>query len=132
LKLGQSALAPTINIQTRSRLFLWYLSKKLDMTIYLFSSRSKARVFNSEGSGASIGLLHHIDSFSGISEYLVLAKSRHDPKDVMMIDPRPDPAFQSPYTAASFRSEKRRVNFQVVDRSEITRDDCDRAFQSAW
>jgi hypothetical protein len=89
-------------------------------------------VFNPEGSGASIGLLHHIDSFSGISEYLVLAKSRHDPKDVMIVDPRPDPAFQSPYPVASFRSEERGRNFQFVDRSKITRDDCDRAFRSAW
>ncbi|KAK3825712.1 MAG: hypothetical protein J3Q66DRAFT_420775 [Benniella sp.] len=99
------------------------------MTVYLFSSRSKARVFNPESSGPSIGLLHYIDSFHGTSEYLVLAKSSHDPKDVMTVDPRPDPAFQNPYPAASFRSEER--GRQFVDRSEITREDCDRAFRSA-
>ncbi|KAF9342566.1 hypothetical protein BGX34_007973, partial [Mortierella sp. NVP85] len=101
------------------------------MAIYLFSSRSKARVFNLESSGPSIGLLHHIDSFHGTSEYLVLAKSRHDPKDVMTVNPLAAPAFQSPYPAASFRSEERRRNYRSVDRSEITRVDCDRAFQSA-
>jgi hypothetical protein len=131
MRLSDSPDATSMDIHARSRLVLSFLARHLNVTIYLFSSRAKARVFKSEGSRVSFGLVHLIDSYTSTSEYLVLAKSRHHPR--MMVDPLPTPSFSGEYSPASYRLERRRPDPQrSMANSDITKDDCDRALRLAW
>ncbi|KAF9985323.1 hypothetical protein BGZ65_011219 [Modicella reniformis] len=132
LQLDPSPSAEIVDVHARSRLVLWYISKRLGITIYLFSSRSKARLFKAEGSNTSVGLFHHVDSFHGISEYLVLTTSRHRPKESMVVDARPSAEFKSEYPIAVHREGARpRVRQSRPVDSSITKEDCERALHMA-
>jgi len=68
----------------RTKLFFHFLAFFLHVNIYLFSSQSKAHLFKTEEATSSIGIVHHVDSFHGTSEYLALAEARTPPKFSMV------------------------------------------------
>ncbi|KAF9080331.1 hypothetical protein BGX27_005522, partial [Mortierella sp. AM989] len=69
--------ASNIKIPASSRILFQFLSFKLRINIFLFSSRTKTRCFKVENPKYSIGIFHNIDSYRSISEYLVITASRH-------------------------------------------------------
>jgi hypothetical protein len=67
-----------LQLPARSHLLLLFLAEKLEVSIYLFSSRSKSLLFtpcDATKSKQSIGLFYNVDSYHGIGEFLVLAPS---------------------------------------------------------
>ncbi|KAF9201042.1 hypothetical protein BGZ49_008726 [Haplosporangium sp. Z 27] len=119
-------------IPTRSRLMLLYLSQLLNVSIYMFSARSKSTCFKNSSATTSIAFFHRIDSFYGVSEYLVLAPSPHIPvvKDVPL--PKNPPVFTSSTSAATFRQVKRPQQKRALeDVSKVEDDTCRKIFKRA-
>ncbi|KAF9181522.1 hypothetical protein BGZ49_004837, partial [Haplosporangium sp. Z 27] len=83
------SFASSIEIPARSRILFLFLSRKLKINIFLFSSRAKARCFRVEDAKYSIGVFHNIDSYRSISEYLVIAASRYSSGDGIALVPPP-------------------------------------------
>src|SRR5207237_3049326 len=61
-----------------NKLLFLHLSQKLQINIFLFSSRSKSLSYTNTTSKYSIGIFHNIDSFTSTSEYLIIALSEHN------------------------------------------------------
>ena len=105
---ASTTFAPfSIQIPGRSHLILHYLALHLNLDIYLFSSRAKARRFRSPGANFSIGFFHQIDSYFQTSEYLVLTIAQQPlpgPQALPVAAPQP-PTDGSP--AATFRTGRR-------------------------
>lgn len=64
----------------RTKLFFHFIAFFLHVNIFLFSSQSKPHIFRAENATSSIGIVHHVDSYHGTSEYLALAEAKTPPK----------------------------------------------------
>ncbi|KAF8946388.1 hypothetical protein BGZ46_005788, partial [Entomortierella lignicola] len=132
-----------LEIPVPSRLLLHYLSQKLNINIYLFSTKSKPHFFKANGTKTAIGFFHVVDSFLGSSKFLVLTKSRNSPRishshqlssssPLSSLPPSSStPAgFQSEFSVARYREEARsRTSHNLID--GITKQDCEDAIKAA-
>ena len=124
-----------LRIPARSHLLLLALAYRLGITIYVFSSRSKSRIFEPRDATTeySVGLFYNVDSYHGIGEYLVLASSTH------LLDPSGVPvtpsinAYINPIPVAVFRESKGRsaAKRRRIETEMLTRDDCVSCFDTA-
>ncbi|KAF9271926.1 hypothetical protein BGZ68_002894, partial [Mortierella alpina] len=134
LRLGPGITSPNFPVPTGSRLLLWCLAQKLHINIFLFSTRSKPHFFGYNGLGGtntSIGFLHHVDSFHGTSEYLVLGHSRTPPVPGILqpVQPVQPTLYHSSVPPASIRVGRARRTTRLI--SNISRDVCDEAITAA-
>ncbi|KAF9176626.1 hypothetical protein BGZ51_000224, partial [Haplosporangium sp. Z 767] len=90
----------------RSRLFFLCLAQEFQVNIFLFSSKCKTRLFETEGAQHSIGFFHSVDNFLYANEYLVLTTSRNPPKVMMAVDPQSSPSSNT-YAVAQLRTGPR-------------------------
>ncbi|KAF9559817.1 hypothetical protein EC968_006474 [Mortierella alpina] len=132
LRLGSNDATSTILVPSRSRFSFWCLSQKLHINIYLFSTRAKPHLFRYNGSNgavASIGFLHHVDSYHGTSQYLVLGASRTSPAPII-IQPTQSTVHHSSVPPATLRigQPKRTTRLPVND---ISRAVCDDSIKAA-
>ncbi|KAF9571998.1 hypothetical protein EC968_010475 [Mortierella alpina] len=98
----------SLPVPARSRLLLSQLSCDLNIDIYVFSSRRKPIAFRQENVTLSIGFFHNLDSFLGVSEYLVLAASSDfENENTRTLAILPPQSFTSEYTPATFREHER-------------------------
>lgn len=120
-------------VPTSSRLMLNYLSQVLNINVYLFSSRSKAHLYQVDGAKGSIGFYHWIDSFNGASTFLVLAKSRTLLVQNMVIDDTwQQGEEQHRHHIAVFREGERKRKSVVTTFDGISKQDCLEALDVAW
>jgi len=126
------ALPPTfIQIPPRSRLLLRHLSRRLGIRIFLFSSRSKSRQYGEDTSKPSIGFLHHVDSFHGTGEYLVLAASRNQPSTHMILDTFQKFHSTTPPAVIRFGARRpTRGTKRTFD--QVSEAECQAYFKRAW
>ncbi|KAF9977571.1 hypothetical protein BGZ75_010278, partial [Mortierella antarctica] len=123
LTLGQGE---SIAINARSRFMLWYLAERLHLNIVLFSTRGKAHLYTTQGARATIGFLHHIDSYHGTSEYLVLRTSTTPPASTAPQVIPSAPAVH-PYAPATVRTATNSRRHQY----EVSNQDCKQAVEYA-
>ena len=129
-----------LRVPARSHLLLLCLAEKLQIQVYLFSSRSRSRLFTPRGATASeysIGFFYNVDSYHTTGEYLILAPSAR-PLDVSRIPTRQpaSPKYSSSIPVALFKSEKgkgplKRKRPQELT-EELTKEDCVTSFKTAW
>ncbi|KAF9343160.1 hypothetical protein BGX26_006176, partial [Mortierella sp. AD094] len=121
----------TLTIPSRSKLMLRYLSDVLAVNIYLFSSRSEPIYFGNPSAASSISFFHRVDSFYGISEYLVIVPSAHIHVAKELPPPVNPPAFYSTTPVATFRDAKRRNQKRLRDDVPVDDEACKRLFRQA-
>ena len=121
-----------IKIPERSLFLLWHLSTILHCSIYIFSSRANPVVFTSpEANSGTVALFHHISSYTGNSEYLVLVPSPHLTSPSTDHAPVPVP-FHSAIEPATYRTEERPLQQREKhDDSVLTAPVCKRVFAKA-
>ncbi|KAF9081446.1 hypothetical protein BGX27_004919, partial [Mortierella sp. AM989] len=131
LKLDPSPSIEAADIPHRSRLLFWYLSQRLHINIFLFSTRSKAHKFVAEGARSSIGFIHNIDSYLGTSEFLALTTSRHQPKNSAVIYASSPMEYESEFPVAVFRDEARLRESKQKAVYTVNKQDCNEAIHRA-
>jgi hypothetical protein len=126
----------TLQIPARSHLLLLALAERLQVAIYVFSSRAKSLLFEPHAPSYSIGLFHNVDSYHGVGEYLVLAATT---RPVILAEAPPPlppaPQYTSSIPAAVYRTEERKVERKRKRGEEdggLTEDDAARHFKKAW
>jgi hypothetical protein len=125
-----------VQIPARSHLLLLALAQRLQIGIYVFSSRSKSLVFEPHAPTYSIGLFHNVDSYHGVGEYLVLAATT---RPVVLAEAPPPlppaPQYTTSIPAAVYRTEERKVERKRKRGEEdggLTEDDAARHFKRSW
>jgi hypothetical protein len=114
----------SIAIPLRSKLLLWFLSNKLQVNIYLFSSRSDSICYKCPIAESSIGLFHRIDSFYNVSEYLVLISSSHV-ATIRELPPPTETKFDSDVKVAEFKEgKKRKARRERPEKDELSSEEC--------
>ncbi|KAF8951852.1 hypothetical protein BGZ46_003774, partial [Entomortierella lignicola] len=114
----------SIAIPLRSKLLLWFLSNKLRVNIYLFSSRSDSICYKCPIAETSIGLFHRIDSFYNVSEYLVLVSSSHV-ATIRELPPPTETRFDSDVKVAEFKEgKKRKARRERPEEDELSPEEC--------
>lgn len=122
-----------LEIPVRSRLILLHLSQLLNVNIYMFSARSKSACFMNPSALSSIAFFHRIDSYYGVSEYLVIASTPHIRVIKDMLPPKDPPEFTSNTSAATFRKGKRQNQKRtLVDVSQVESETCRKIFKRSW
>ncbi|KAG0007535.1 hypothetical protein BGZ80_004560, partial [Entomortierella chlamydospora] len=116
----------------RSRLLFRRISEVLGINIYVFSSRVRPILFNSQ-SDQSIGIFHRADSVNKVSDYVVLIASEH--LHVPELEPFPleeqEGSYQSQTPAATFRKEERQQKRPRPGEFAITQQQCRDEFKNA-
>jgi hypothetical protein len=124
-----------ITIPAQNQLILYRISTRLNINIYIFSSRSKPRRFMSPQATCSIGFFHRIDSYQQTSEYLVLAPSNPvHPVTAVTAAPAPSPPQPPTYgsPAAVFRTQRRARKTLLTKLPPISPKEKKQALESAW
>lgn len=116
----------SVLIPTSSTFFFWHLSNLLACNIFLFSSRSKPIAFTpAAATTCCIAFFHRINSFTSISEFLVLVPSRHLECPGPLPLPAASPPYQNSVPRASFRATRRpNQRRTVADDSSLTTPVC--------
>ncbi|KAF9557979.1 hypothetical protein EC968_007327 [Mortierella alpina] len=115
------------------RLLLSQLSCDLNIDIYVFSSRRKPIAFRQENATLSIGFFHNLDSFLGVSEYLVLAASSDfEIENALTLAVLPPQSFTSEHSPATFREHERgRRRSDRGGADDVAEEDLQAAFKEA-
>ncbi len=127
-----------IRIPCRSTLILSHICECLSITIRLFSTRAKTRVFGSAPTAHGLAFLHCVDSFHRTSQYLIVGLSRQVSSPLSLM-PAPPPVMPSavppaalphdrPVVRAVYRDGPRSKK-QRRDNFSLEQDGCKQAMQ---
>lgn len=119
-----------IAVPTSSKLILLFLSQRLNINIFLFSSKSKAHLYKVKNAVASIGFFHWVDSIYGTSTFLVLAKTRLFPLVRTTDDTPPD--YEGEYPKPIFRNTARGQSTGRPRYETVNLEACLDAIEEAW
>lgn len=120
-------------VPSRSHLNLYLLSVRLQIDIYLFSTRSKAISFRQPGATSSIAFLHRVDSYININEYLVLIPSKTSIAVTNSIPLPPASRYVSEIPIATFREQRRtRIKRARDDDNALAKEECLEHLKRAW
>ncbi|KAF9353153.1 hypothetical protein BGX34_011777 [Mortierella sp. NVP85] len=104
-----------INCPVKSRMTLSHLAEELQARIVLFSNRAQPRVYSSTDPQYTCAFFHHVDSFFGTSEFLLLSFANHKTRRIFSkastsSNPVQSSSRQQP---AVLRKAKRVINYHL-------------------
>jgi hypothetical protein len=119
-----------VKLPPRSTLVLHYIAYRLNINVFIFSSRANPVRITPPGAKHAVGFLHKIDSFTTASEFLVLGSSLFAPKPRPIQEPKP---FSSDFARATRREEERKtVNDRKRKGDDVKDDDIKSAYKKTW
>ena len=123
----------TLNCPTKSRMTLSHLAEELQARIILFSNRAQPRVYSSIDPQYTCAFFHHIDSFFGSSEYLVLTFANHKTRRFFSkASTSSNPAASNHHQPAVLRKLKRVSRHAAINPDKEKSAALRKALQEAW